>query len=167
MKSSPKVPNILAIEVQGQNKDLWKNLKPIFIKKIAAFMAFEINTEQKRTVRDEFRSYASKALEYGKAKLDKATIENEALRAEVEHKFAQAQREFAEARERHALARKAEVEAAEAEFISQLKMMRVSLVGLKAMIIENSSEEDEIILSSDLEAYLIMIRAMEQEFYRS
>lgn len=163
--SYPKKPNRLTtIDVEGQDKDLWKRFKVGFMKKIEDLMAFEVNPDNKRTLKEEIGTFASKAIEYGKAKLDKAGIENQALLAEIEYKYAQAQREYAEARKIHAEARKGEVEAEEAEFLLQLKKSRSLLRGLKALITTDTQGEELVLLSADMDAFLIMIEAIEEEF---
>lgn len=136
---SEKEKKVIKIEVEGEDKVLWKKLKPKLIEAMTKFLDVIIDNENDTTIREEAKKFTSALLDYGKQKLNKAGIDNEKTLAEIDLLYSQKEKEVAEARKIHAEADALEIE-------NTIKRLKLSLIGVKLLMVGENGNEEAIFL---------------------
>jgi hypothetical protein len=147
--NTPK-PNLLEVRVSGRSLSSWREFRPKLISAINSVLDSVIDHHNETTIRDEAKEFTSALINHAKAKLNKAGLENEKIEAEVRKIVTQIETERAEARKKHA-------EADSLEFQTAVKKLQFSLMGTKAMLIGDASDE-AILFGKQIESFLTSIK---------
>ena len=125
------------IEVEGHDKPRWAELRSKLVNVILEILDLKINCKTGGTVEDEFKRISSNVIEYANAKLEKPSIENQKLLAEIEQILANKGKEMAEARKLNAEAEKIELD----NIVFKLRIVLGA-----AKVLANSSEDPELLI---------------------
>ncbi|MGN6639770.1 MAG: hypothetical protein ACTHJ8_12730 [Mucilaginibacter sp.] len=132
-----EIKSFTKVYVEGEDKTLWVKLKPKLINLMTELLEAKINYNTGGTTREELKRVTANVIEFANAKLEKASIENENLLAEIELKLATKQKCQAETRKINAEAEKIEIENIE-------KKLKLALGLAKGLF--HSTKDDEIII---------------------
>lgn len=130
----------IEVEVEGKDKKTWQNLKAKLIETINKSLDTVINYDNQSTIRDEAKEFTIALLNHAKAKLNRAGVENDKIIAEIELTYSQRSKELAEAR-------KINAEAQAIEFKNAVNNLRLSLSGMKALLIGENDNTDIVFLN--------------------
>ncbi|MBT1690080.1 hypothetical protein [Dawidia soli] len=146
-------PKFVRIEIEGLNAEKWYQLRTKFIRAIHKTLDTVIDHEHSSTLRDEAKKFTTELLNYGKAKLQRAGLENEELMAQVDLLYSQKEKELAEARKLHA-------EAEALEIRNNIRKLKLGIGGMKALMIGETGKE-EILFLKQMDHFLEILRDFE------
>ena len=153
MEKDKEVKKVLEVQITGKDKGLFKQLRGKLVLAISQSLDTVINYEQETTVKEEAKEFASALIDHAKAKLKKAGIENEKLLVEIDNLYVQREKEIAETRKLNAEAKAIEIQ-------NRIRSLRLSLGGLKAMMIGEEGEED-LVFMKQIDSFLSVLNAIE------
>ncbi|MFD0765365.1 hypothetical protein ACFQZI_10920 [Mucilaginibacter lutimaris] len=122
------------IDVEGSNPQIWSKMKSKLTDLIMDALEFNINVKTGASLKDEIGRASSNLIEFANAKLEKPSIENHKMLAEIENILAEKAKQIAEARKLHA-------EAEEKEFELFVKKFKFALGCAKAFAIQSKDQE--------------------------
>lgn len=99
----------IQVDVEGQNSDLWEQLKSKLSSMVLNLLDLKINSNTGANVGEELQKLTTNVLEFANAKLEKPSIENHKLLAEIDSVLANRAKELAEARKLNAEAEQIEL----------------------------------------------------------
>jgi hypothetical protein len=137
------------VSLSGADTVLWEKMKPKLLIALDKFLDTVINYDTGASIKQEAQEFTSAMIKYGKAKLEKASIENDKLNAEIEEIYTRIKKDKAETRKINAVADRI-------NFDNQIRALKVSLGGAKALMIGSRNEED-ILLVKRLDAFFDVI----------
>ena len=141
---------LVQVEVEGKNPELWQRLKSKLMVAIEKLLDTEANSDTGTTYRDELKEYKNLAINFGKEKLKRPSIENEKIVAEIDLLYSQRQKTLAEARKTNA-------EAASIETSTTIKKLKIMLLTMKMLVNEN---KDEILFIKEAENLLEIVSSI-------
>jgi hypothetical protein len=142
----------LRVDVRGNDKKLWALLHEKFVDKINRLLQATLDYERGTTVRDEMREFSSALLDFAKAKLARAGLEDEKIAAEISKMFAERQAELAKAD-------KTSEEARQLRIQNDISELRLTLGATKAMLIGDESEE-AVLFGKQLDTFLDVLKEL-------
>jgi hypothetical protein len=148
--TNEKGTKFLHIEFEGINNEKWYHLRTKFIRAVHKTLDTVIDHENSSTFRDEAKKFTTELLHYGKAKLQRAGLENEEIMAQVDLLYSQKEKELAEARKLNA-------EAEALEIRNNIRKLKLSIGGMKALMIGETGEE-EILFLRQMDQFLELLR---------
>jgi hypothetical protein len=146
-------PKFVRIEIEGLHHEKWYHLRTKFIRAVHKTLDTVIDHENSSTLRDEAKKFTAELLNYGKAKLQRAGLENEELMAQVDLLYSQGEKELAEARKLNA-------EAEALEIRNSIRRLKLSIGGMKALMIGETGKE-EILFLKQMDQFLEILRDFE------
>jgi hypothetical protein len=148
--TNEKGTKFLHIEFEGINNEKWYHLRTKFIRALHKTLDTVIDHENSSTFRDEAKKFTTELLHYGKSKLQRAGLENEEIMAQVDLLYSQKEKELAEARKLNA-------EAEALEIGNNIRKLKLSIGGMKALMIGETGEE-EILFLRQMDQFLELLR---------
>src|SRR5258708_18237060 len=100
----------IKVDVEGNDKSTWAKLKNKLTETLFDLLNTQINSNSGATVRDEIQRITTNVIAFANAKLEKPSIENQKLLAEIEQILANKAKELAETRKINAEAEKIELD---------------------------------------------------------
>jgi hypothetical protein len=144
----------IRIESEGIDQEKWFHLRAKFIRAIHQTLDTVVDYENSSTLRDEARNFTTGLVKYGKAKLQKAGLENEEIMAQVDLLYSQKEKELAEARKLHAEAEALEIQ-------NKIRKLKLGIGGLKALMMGDAGEE-ELSFLRQMDQFLETLRDFER-----
>ncbi|MDB5029764.1 hypothetical protein [Mucilaginibacter sp.] len=135
--------SFLKLDVEGADTFIWSKLKENLTILIVELLDSKANVKTGGTVKQESQRIAANILEYANSKLEKASIENQKLFAELEGLLANQAKTHAETRKINA-----EADAIEIENVA--KKLRLA-IGLAKAIAPTSSDPNALIFVKNIE----------------
>ena len=126
----------MRVDIVGLNSTKWAKFKEKFMDQIFSILDTTINPNQNSTVQEEIKRATENIFSYANSKLEKATIENHKLNAEIDLLLTQSAKERAAARKINA-----EAEALEIENISK----KIKMILCMAQVFALSNKDEEIL----------------------
>ena len=151
MDSEPR-KKLTKVTLTGSDPMLWEKMRSKLLLVLDKSLETVINYETGTTVKEEAQEFTSALIKYGKNKLEKASIENDKLNAEVEEIYTKIKKEKAETRKINAEADRINLE-------NRIREIKISLGSAKAMLIGNENNED-IIFIKKIDAFLNVLNDM-------
>jgi hypothetical protein len=136
------------VDVEGNDKFTWSNLKSKLTETLFELLNKQINANSGATVNDEIKRIATSVIEFANAKLEKPSIENQKLLAEIEQILANKAKELAETRKINAEAEKIELD-------NTIQKLKIAL-GLAKMLANSTSDPDAIIFIKNIEEFSVI-----------
>lgn len=145
---------VLEVQVVGKNRELWGELRDKLMMAVTKTLDTVINHENNTSIRDEAKEFASALIDHAKAKLKRAGLENEKIIAEIDNLYVRREKELAETRKLNAEAKSIEIK-------NRIKSLKISLGGMKVLMIGQDGEED-LLFIKQIDAFLNVLNSMEE-----
>jgi hypothetical protein len=149
----------IRIDLEGVDGEKWYHLRKKFVHAIHKTLDTVIDYDTGGTLRDEAKKFTTELLHYGKAKLQKAGLENNELMAQIDLLYSQKEKELAEARKLNAEAEALEIQ-------NNIRKLKLSIGGMKALMMGEAGEE-EILFLRQMDHFLEVLRDFEGNAARS
>ncbi|MCX2432194.1 hypothetical protein [Pedobacter sp. GR22-10] len=136
----------LKVEVEGQKASVWESAKGKLMDLMTKLMDAQINSYSDSTVREELKRAGSNVIEFANAKLQRPSLENIKLQAEIELMLKNSAKVDAETRKVNA-----EAEAVE---LANLEQKLKIVMGAAKMIAMGERNQEAILFCKDMESLL-------------
>jgi len=146
-----EIKSFLKIDLEGANLSTWGQLKPKLSAMILELLDSKVNNISNLTIKEEFQRTTSNLIEYANSKLEKASIDNQKLVADIENILANKAKNLAETRKLNA-------EAEEIELNNILKKLSIAL-GLAKAIAKSTNDPEIILFTSNIEELAFVFRS--------
>lgn len=131
------------IDLEGNDRQLWGDLRSKLFNMILSLMELKVNYKTDGNVEEEFTRVTTNIIEFANAKLEKPSIENQKLLAEIDHLLANRAREFAQARKLSAEAEKIELD-------NLCKKLSIA-IGAAKVLARSSNDEETLIFVKNIQ----------------
>lgn len=146
----------LRVDVKGKTAATWARLREKLILGIEQVLDGITEEHDKGAwIKANAREFTSALLDHAKERLARAGLENAKIEAEVAEIYAKRERELAEARKVHA-------DAADREFETSVKQLRLMLGATKAMLVGEKGKE-AILFGKQLNAFLEVVNELSRD----
>lgn len=145
---------LLRIDLVGKDQNLFANLKGKLIKMVDKVLDSSLDVSSDLTVKEELQKFTSLGLNFAESKLQKASIENDQIIAEIQEKLSLIQKNKAESRKINATARTI-------EFDQSLKELTFTLKMTKAIILGEGNDE-ALAFTKQIDIFLEVIRSLNE-----
>ncbi|MFA6249479.1 MAG: hypothetical protein WC615_21250 [Mucilaginibacter sp.] len=132
-----EVKSYIKVDVEGANPQMWATMKVKLTNMVMELIDFKINTKTNGSIGEEFGRVSANLIEFANAKLEKPSIENQKMLAEIENLLANKAKGFAETRKLNAEAEQIEL---------QNIMMKLKLAIGCAKILATSNNDSEFLI---------------------
>lgn len=141
----------IKVQLEGIDTKLWANAKTKLMESLQSVLDFKINPADDQTTRDEIHRATKNLFNYANAKLEKATIENHKLSAEIDLLLSEAAKARSESRKIAA-----EAEAIELGNIN--KKLRLAL-GAARLIAKAEGNEEALLFCNEFQRLCEMLQS--------
>ena len=145
----------IALQMTGQTPQTWAELRLTLIAKIVELVD-QVGREKPTTdcLKEQAREIGSLGLDHVKAKLEKPSLENEQIIANVSKTYAEVEKIKAEAR-------KTDSEADAKEFENSIKQLRAMLKVSRVMMLQSVQGEEVSLLGQEIETLFQTLKELE------
>jgi len=136
------------VDLVGNDDFTWSKLKSKLTQTLFELLDTKINTNSGATVSDEIQRITTNVIEFANAKLERPSIENQKLLAEIEQILANKAKKLAETRKINAEAEKIELD----NIAQKLKIA----LGLAKVLANSTSDPEAIIFIKNIEEFSVI-----------